>query len=226
MSKSLTRLAVLAVAATTIATPALAEGEWSGNVTLTTDYVFRGITQTNEGPAVQGGFDWASDSLYVGTWAWAIDYDNGTSAEVDFYGGFTPTVGVFDLDIGAIYYYYPDAPDDPEQNFFEVYAGGSTTIGEFLDVGASVAYSPEFYGETGQAFYYAASAGIPLGEFFGIDATVGYSSGDEDEGFTDYVDYSIGLTTSFEGFDFDARYIDTDLEGVDESFVLSVSRAL
>ncbi|WP_084397838.1 TorF family putative porin [Henriciella aquimarina] len=226
MSKSFTRLAVLAAAASVMATPAIAEGEWSGNVTLTSNYVFRGITQTDEGPAVQGGFDYASDSFYVGTWASAIDYDNGTSAEIDFYGGWTPTVGVFDLDIGAIYYYYPDAPDDPEQNFAEVYAGASTTLGEFVDVGASIAYSPEFYGETGDAFYYSASAGIPLGEYFGVDASVGYSSGDEDEGFTDYTDWSIGLTTSVEGFDFDFRYIDTDLDSVDESFVVSVSRAL
>ena len=227
MSRSFTRFAVLAAAASAMAVPALAqEGEWSGNVTLTSNYVFRGITQTDEGPAVQGGFDFASDSFYVGTWASAIDYDDGTSAEIDLYAGWTPTVGVFDLDIGAIYYYYPDAPDDPEQNFVEGYAGGSTTLGEFLDVGASVAYSPEFYGETGQAFYYAASAGVPLGEFFGIDATVGYSSGDEDEGFTDYTDWSVGLTTSVAGFDLDFRYIDTDLDAVDESFVVSVSRAL
>lgn len=227
MSRSFTRFAVLAAAASAMAVPALAqEGEWSGNVTLTSNYVFRGITQTDEGPAVQGGFDFASDSFYVGTWASAIDYDDGTSAEIDLYAGWTPTVGVFDLDIGAIYYYYPDAPDDPEQNFVEVYAGGSTTLGEFLDVGASVAYSPEFYGETGQAFYYAASAGVPLGEFFGVDATVGYSSGDEDEGFTDYTDWSVGLTTSVAGFDLDFRYIDTDLDAVEESFVVSVSRAL
>ncbi|MEQ8558866.1 MAG: TorF family putative porin [Henriciella sp.] len=226
MSKSFTRLAVLAAAASIAAAPALAEGEWSGNVTLTSDYVFRGITQTDGAPMVQGGFDYASDSFYVGTWASGVDFGDGTSTEIDFYGGWTPTVGVFDLDIGAIYYYYPDAPDDPSQNFVEVYAGGSTTLGDFVEVGASVAYSPDFYLETGDAFYYSASAGIPLGEQFGLDASIGYSAGDEDEGFVDYSDWSIGLTTSVEGFDLDFRYIDTDLEGVDESFVVSVSRAM
>ena len=163
MSKSFTRLAAIAMAATTVAAPALAEGEWSGNVAITSDYVFRGISQTDGAPTVSGGFDWASDSFYVGTWASGVDFGDGTSTEIDVYAGFTPTVGVFDLDLGAIYYIYPDAPDEPEQNFVELYAGASTTVGEFLDLGASVAYSPEFYYETGQAFYYAASAGVPLG---------------------------------------------------------------
>ena len=175
---------------------------------------------------VSGGFDWASDSFYVGTWASGVDFGDGTSTEIDIYAGFTPTVGAFDLDLGAIYYIYPDAPDDPEQNFVELYAGASTTVGEFLDVGASIAYSPEFYYETGQAFYYAASAGVPLGENFGLDATVGYSSGDEDEGFVDYTDYSVGVTTSFEGFDFDVRYIGTDLDDDDGSVVFTIARSM
>lgn len=225
MSKSFTRAAVLALAASVVATPALAEGEWSGNVTLTSDYVFRGITQTDGAPMIQGGFDYASDSFYVGTWASGVDFGDGTSTEIDVYAGWTPTVGVFDLDLGAIYYWYPDAPDNPSQNFVEVYAGASTTLGEFVEVGASVAYSPDFYLETGDAFYYAASAGIPLGESFGLDATIGYSDFESSVG-GDYTDYSLGLTTSLEGFDFDFRYIGTDISGNDDTFVVSVSRAL
>lgn len=224
MSKSFTRAAVMALAASVVATPALAEGEWSGNVTLTSDYVFRGVTQTDGAPMIQGGFDFASDSFYIGTWASGVDFGDGTSTEIDVYAGWTPTVGVFDLDLGAIYYWYPDAPDDPSQNFVEVYAGAGTTLGEFVDVGASVAYSPDFYLETGDAFYWSASAGIPLGESFGLDATVGYSDFQDAGG--DYTDYSVGLTTSLEGFDFDFRYIGTDIDGNDDTFVVSVSRAL
>ncbi|MGB3625702.1 MAG: TorF family putative porin [Henriciella sp.] len=224
MSKSFTKVAVLALAASVVATPALAEGEWSGNVTLTSDYVFRGVTQTDGAPMVQGGFDFASDEFYIGTWASGVDFGDGTSTEIDVYAGWTPTVGVFDLDLGAIYYWYPDAPDDPSQNFVEVYAGAGTTLGEFVDVGASVAYSPDFYLETGDAFYWSASAGIPLGESFGLDASIGYSDFQDTGG--DYTDYSVGLTTSLEGFDFDFRYIGTDIDGNDDTFVVSVSRAL
>ena len=225
MSKSFTRAAVLAVAASVVATPALAEGEWSGNVTLSSDYVFRGFTQTDGAPMISGGFDFASDDFYIGTWASGVDFGDGTSTEIDVYAGWTPTVGVFDLDLGAIYYWYPDAPDDPSQNFVEVYAGGSTTLGEFVEVGASVAYSPDFYLESGDAFYWAASAGIPLGESFGLDSTIGYSDFQDLSG-ADYTDWSIGLTTALEGFDFDFRYIGTDVDGNDDSFVVAVSRAL
>ncbi|WP_300376116.1 TorF family putative porin [Henriciella sp.] len=226
MSRSFTRAALLAAVVGIGASPALAqEGAWSGNVTLTSDYVFRGITQTDGAPMVQGGFDYANDDFYVGTWASGVDFGDGTSTEIDFYGGWTPSVGVFDLDIGAIYYYYPDAPDNPSQNFVEVYAGGSTTLGDFVEVGASVAYSPDFYLETGDAFYWSGSAGIPLGENFGLDATIGYSDFEESVG-GDYTDYSLGLTTSFSGFDLDLRYIGTDIDSNDDTFVVSLSRSL
>ncbi|MEM1106471.1 MAG: TorF family putative porin [Pseudomonadota bacterium] len=209
---------------------AQAEGEFSGTLTLTSDYVFRGITQTDGAPTVQGSFDWASDSFYIGTWASGVDFGDGTSTEIDLYAGWTPSYGNFDFDVGAIYYIYPDAPDDPEQNFVEVYAGAGTTLGEVLDVGASIAYSPEFYAETGGAVYYSFAAGLPIGDTpFSVDASIGYQAflDDDDCPDCDYGDYSIGVTTSFEGFDFDLRFIDTyDLDGNDESVVISVSRSL
>ncbi len=229
MSTRLKLLSLAAIMGVGFSAAGHAEGEFSGNVTLTSDYVFRGITQADGAPMVQGGFDWASDQFYVGTWASGVDFGDGTSTEIDIYAGFTPTVGAFDLDLGAIYYLYPDAPDDPEQNFIELYGGASTTLGETLEVGASIAYSPEFYAETGQAVYLAATAGIPLGEQFGLDASVGYSEFLDDDDCPDcsYGDFSVGLTTAAAGFDFDARFIDTfDLDGNDEKFVVSVSRSL
>ncbi len=227
MGRTFSKAMMLAVAAGGFVAPAaLAEGEFSGNVAITTDYVYRGVTQSDGAPMVSGGFDWASDEFYVGTWASGVDFGDGTSTEIDFYGGWTPTVGQFDLDIGLIYYLYPDAPDDPEQNFVEVYAGGSTTIGMF-DLGASYAYSPEFYGESGSAGYTSFSAGVPLGENFGVDASVGFSDFYDDN--TDsYTDYSLGVTTSIEDYvDLDFRFITTSgLDGNDEAFVVTVSRGL
>jgi uncharacterized protein (TIGR02001 family) len=226
MGKTLNRAMLLAMTMGAFTAPtAIAEGEFSGNIAITSNYVFRGFTQADGAPAVQGGFDWASDSFYVGVWGSGVDFGDGTSTEVDIYAGFTPTVGAFDLDLGVIYYLYPDAPDEPEQNFIELYAGASTTLGIF-DVGASYAYSPEFYGETGAAGYLAGSIGTALGENFGIDATLGYSDS-YDDGFESYTDYSVGLTTSVgEYVDLDFRFIATDLDDLDEAFVITVSRGL
>ena len=89
----------------------------TGNVGFFSQYVFRGLTQTNREPALQGGFDYGHASgLYAGTWAsnisWLRDggsYNAGGSLEWDFYGGFKGTFGKTDFtyDVGALYYWYP-----------------------------------------------------------------------------------------------------------------------
>lgn len=212
------------------ASAASAEGSWSANVSLVSDYTFRGVTQTDGAPTIQGGFDYEGSGFYVGTWASGVDFGDGTSTEIDIYGGFTPSYNGIDFDFGAIAYLYPDAPDDPAQNFVEVYAGASTTLGDTLEVGASVAYSPDFYLETGGAFYTSVSAGLPLGESpFSLSASLGYQSftDDDDCSDCDYGDYSIGVSTSYEGFDFGLSFVDTfDLDGNDEAVVFSIGRSM
>src|SRR5262252_11218333 len=96
------------------------EPDWTGtgNIGFFSQYVFRGLTQTNEKPAVQGGFDLAHKSgFYVGTWAsninWvsdAVPPPNSVSAsmEWDFYGGYKGSLPAdFGYDLGVLYYYYP-----------------------------------------------------------------------------------------------------------------------
>ncbi|MEO1474307.1 MAG: TorF family putative porin, partial [Pseudomonadota bacterium] len=61
---------------------AAAEGEFSGNVTLTSDYVWRGISQSNEDLAIQGGFDYANGMFYAGTWASSIDFEFTSQATI------------------------------------------------------------------------------------------------------------------------------------------------
>lgn len=90
----------------------------TGNIGLYSQYIFRGLTQTDRRPALQGGFDYAhSSGFYAGTWAsnvsWLQDgtppaYSSGGSLEWDFYGGLKGSiVGDFTYDVGTLYYYYP-----------------------------------------------------------------------------------------------------------------------
>jgi uncharacterized protein (TIGR02001 family) len=89
----------------------------TGNVGLFSQYIFRGLTQTNRQPALQGGFDYShSSGVYVGTWAsnisWLKDggqYKDGGSLEMDIYGGYKGTFGKTDFtyDAGLLYYWYP-----------------------------------------------------------------------------------------------------------------------
>lgn len=215
--------------------PALAEtdeglpGEFSANVSFTTNYLYRGITQSNDGPAIQGGFDYAVDRFYAGIWGSSVEWTD-TSLEVDYYAGFTPEYKMFAFDIGVLYYSYPDAPDEPEQNFVELYAGASTTIEEKVEVGFTVAFSPEFYGETGQAFYPSFDVSVPLGEYFSVGGHYGYKSFSDDPadgGAEDYSEWNISATASYEGFDFTVGYSDTSEEAGDENdtFFASIGRS-
>ena len=86
--------------------------DWTvtGNLSLASDYRFRGISQTNKQPAISGGFDVAhSSGFYIGNWNSNIDSDffQGANIEMDFYGGYKGTLADFGYDLGAIYYYYP-----------------------------------------------------------------------------------------------------------------------
>lgn len=209
-------------------------GDLSANVALTNVYVFRGIDQTNEKAAIQGGFDYAHDSgIYLGAWGSNVDFGDGDDAtmELDLYGGYSGSFGDVGYDVGVIYYAYPNS--DAEYEFFELYGSVS---GEFEAVGlsAGLAWSPDYFAESGDSLY--ANAGISYGitDNFGVDAGLGYQWIDETDvfGTPDYLDWTIGATYSWDNFAIDGRYTDTDLDDDDcfggsdlcsERFILSLS---
>ncbi|TPW04198.1 MAG: hypothetical protein FD124_2716 [Alphaproteobacteria bacterium] len=109
-----------------------AETTVSGNVALTSDYAFRGISQTDQDPALQGGFDMASGIFYAGTWASSIDFAaQSAELELDVYAGVTPTVGPVTFDLGVVGYLYPSASDDAsELDFWELKGGAKISPAE------------------------------------------------------------------------------------------------
>ena len=139
------------------ATSAQAEIEISGNVALTSDYKFRGISQSNEDPAIQGGFDVGFENgIYIGTWGSTVDFDvssadgglNG-SLELDYYVGWGSDIGDsgFAIDVGYLYYDYP-GDDGVEGDYQELYGSLS-----WNDLAVGVAYSDDYYAETGTFTY-------------------------------------------------------------------------
>ena len=202
-------------------------GEFTGNIAIATDYVYRGVTQTDGGPAVSGGFDYAVDLFYVGVWASNVEWD-GTSVEIDYYGGFTPSYGQFAFDVGFLYYSYPDSPDGPEQDFFEFYAGASTEIVDGLEAGVKLSFSPDFYGETGEAYYPELNVSYSFMDNYSVSGHVGYQAFDDDMMGDDYTDWNIAFTYSWDWFDVSLGYFDTsDRVGGDDDgrVVLSLSRS-
>ena len=120
--------------------PALPFGfSFSGSAAVTTDYRFRGLTQTQNDPAVQAGFTLAHDSgLYLGLWGSNVDFGEGSpSLELDPSIGFATTLESFAskpvLDVGMVYYNYPSADD---LNWLEFY--GKLTFASVFTEGDSL----------------------------------------------------------------------------------------
>ncbi len=245
--KKLLGLAILAGAATSGA--AYAEPSFSGNVALTTDYLFRGISQTEHSPTVQGGFDYSNGIFYAGTWASGVDFGlNGgadvASLELDLYAGIKPTTGPVTWDLGVIGYFYPDSVDPvgTDVDYWEFKVAPSISPIEGLTVGAALYYSPEFTTSTDSALYYELNGSYAISDMFSVSAAVGHQTSDqtgyfvlEDATTTDeYTTWNIGGTLSVSGFGIDLRYYDTDEDITnfngetvsDGTVVLAVKRAL
>jgi uncharacterized protein (TIGR02001 family) len=237
MNKTLAGLAVAATAMVAGVSAAHAEGAVTGNVALATDYAFRGISQTEGGPAIQGGFDYTNGIFYAGTWASNVAAATISSGglELDAYAGIAPSVGPFSLNFGVIGYFYPGADDDgAELDFFEGKASASFSPVESLTLTGSLFYSPEFTLETGEAFYYELAGAFAVTDAFGVKASYGVQ--DVDDYADSYSNWSVGATYAVHGFTVGLSYVDTedafdlgyaiDESDADERVILSVSRAL
>ena len=189
----------------------------SANVALATEYRFRGISQTDRDPAIQGGFDYGHESgLYIGTWASNVSFTDG-GTEIDVYAGWSGDVAEnLSLDLGVLYYGYPE---DNDADYVEIYG----SVGFF---GATVGlnYSPEYTYDTGDYFYLYGDYSLPLGESgLSLDAHVGWNLFEDDDALTsfgldngdNYIDYSIGLTFPFAGVDLSLAYVGTDVSKSD-----------
>ncbi|PLW68485.1 TorF family putative porin [Pseudohalioglobus lutimaris] len=213
--------------------------EISANVALVSDYRFRGISQSDEDIAIQGGFDLGFDNgIYIGTWGSSVDFDSidgfDGSLELDYYVGWGMDVGENSaIDVGYLYYDYP-GDDGDAGDYQEIYGSFS-----WHDLTLGMAYSDDYYGDTDKFFYYYADYSWGFAENWSLDFHVGYNDLDEDGGFLSddedtYTDYSVGVTWSVLGVDLGATYVGTTLDedevfGTDwgdDTVVVSISKSM
>ena len=231
MRKSLVTIAVLgtlalptAVFAADAAPAAAPAYTISYNVGLFSQYIFRGLTQTDKKPALQGGVDFSHASgLYAGAWgsniSWLEDgayYDN-SSLELDVYGGYRNTVGETGLgyDFGVLQYIYPghNLTANTTANTTELY--GALSYKWLQAKFSSVVSDDAFNSEDGTGTYYAElNANIPLADS-GITANLHLGrqkfDGQTLDNLYTYTDWKIGATKSFaNGVNVGAFYADTD----------------
>ncbi len=151
--------AVLAATGTVTAQAAGLSGKLSGNIGLTNNYLFRGVTQTSDQAAVQGGLDYEHDSgFYAGTWLSNVGSGAGAlytagnpgNFEQDWYGGYGFAAGGVDLDVGVILYTYPVGPG--KFDYAELYVNGSW---EWLTGGIAYTFDKEdSAADTGDLYIY------------------------------------------------------------------------
>jgi len=199
--------------------------ELSANVALTTDYVFRGVSQSDEHAAIQGGFDATYGILYAGVWASSLDFGgnaNGDIAdiELDIYAGITPSFGPIDLDLGVIGYFYPDASDTGAELDFVEFKGGATVKPlENVSLGGTVYYSPEYTGKLGETWTLEGKLEVELPKLAALtptfSAVVGTVIGEDNSGILygqdDYAYWNAGIGFAYDKFSLDVRYWDTDV---------------
>lgn len=183
----------------------------SFNLGAATDYVFRGVSQTNNEGQIYGGADATLYGIgYAGVWVSNVEFGNGTDLEYDIYGGIKPTIGVVNLDLGVYYYGYTNQPTGSHEDYVEYKAAASTAVGP-ATVGALVFYSPEFFGKTGKATYYEINGAVPVAEKVSVSGAVGHQ---EIEGPADYNTWNLGVSYALnDTVGFDLRYHDTDEHG-------------
>jgi uncharacterized protein (TIGR02001 family) len=206
----------LAAAAATVALSGAAMAEelkLSYNVGVASDYVFRGVSQTQEDPQIFGGIDATYGIGYAGVWASNVDFGaDDPTAEIDLYAGVKPTVGDTALDLGVVYYGYVDDKGltPGSYSYFELKAAASKPVGP-ATVGLAFYYSPEFPGKTGNAMYYELNGSLPVMEKLSLSAALGHQ---EIDSAGDYATWNIGATYALTpNLAADLRYSDTDEHG-------------
>ncbi len=218
---SVLTLAVLA----SLSSVAMAEGSphtLTGNLSFVSDYQFRGVSQTDEDLAIQGGFDYAHASgFYAGVWGSNIEWAPA-NLELDIYGGYSGSAGDLGYNVGLLQYVYPDFDD---ANTTEMY-GGVTYKGFGLK--ASYSLSDYFSANNSDGtVYWDASYTYTFDNQMALGLHYGYTSGKGAQ--DDYADWKIGLNVPVGKFTVGVAYVGTDGDGkdiygkyADERLILSV----
>ncbi|SDR72040.1 conserved hypothetical protein [Halopseudomonas sabulinigri] len=210
---------------------AIGEIDASMTVTLATDYIWRGQSQTDGAGAIQGSLDFAHESgLYIGAWASNVDADDfgGASVEIDYYAGYGGAITddiTYDLS-WATYTYPKNSSIDVEEALASLSLYGFT-------LGAKYAYDPSSALYTYIDYGFDLPWDMGLGLHYGLTDTKDPLNGvDGDE---EYGDWAVSIGKTVLGLDMALMYSDTDLgddcaysdsDSCDANFTFSVSKSL
>jgi uncharacterized protein (TIGR02001 family) len=203
----------------------------TGNVALTTEYFFRGFSQTNDSPAIQGGLNLnykATDWMTATAGVWASNVDAGTAngtMELDYIAGLAivpPMLPDLTVNPGFTYYSYPGSNNvgtvatANEPDFYEWQLGATYNFGLFT-LGGFYAYSPDFNLNSGTGHYTQAKVVVPLG-YVDLSGSWGRQRIEKNGawGGPDYSDYKLAAAAKVWGLDLELAYIDTSVNAAQQ----------
>lgn len=181
------------------------------NAAATSEYMFRGISQTDDHPAIQAGAGYSfSNGFYVGAWASNVDFGESTDAEIDTFVGWNGDLNDnFNLDVQLVRYNYVGEPDGVDYAYNELI--GKVSFAE--NYSATLGYTNDFLNTDTDSFYGAVGGSWAVGNEVNLTAGLGYTTvqGPEDG----YLDYSVGVNRDFGPVNIGLGYIGTDSSGED-----------
>lgn len=202
------KIKLLIIGFTIITVAQFAHAEVSITGTLASDYVFRGVSQTDNSPAVQLGIDYENKSgFYAGAWASNVDFGDDANAEIDFLAGFSGNFNQSSAyDISYVYYTYTGYGNDEDINYGEVIFNTY-----FNSLTLTFAYAPDFVNSGESAQYVSAAYDFHFPQEYLLKIQAGYSMGDamQDE---EYIDYSATVAKTWNNFELTAAVINTNLD--------------
>ncbi len=193
-------LLALSVALAASAMPTIASAQLAFNVGATTDYRYRGVSQTQLKPAVQGGLDFTAGGFYAGAWAstirWIKESGGDSNIEVDLYGGYKGEITKgLGFDVGVLPYISPSndlATDADTQEIYGALTFGPATV-KYSHAVSNLFGAPDSKG----SYYLDLSATFDVGGWM-LTPHIGYQKV-KCSGCISYTDYSITLSKDFNG---------------------------
>lgn len=195
-----------AIAATLLAGSGASMAELTGNVAVVSDYVFDGVSQTDNGPALQGGVDYAMESgLYVGFWGSTVDFGPGTDSnlETDWYIGYGFGDENVAFDFGFVWYQY--LPTDDDIDYSEIWVG--VTFAENFTL--KYWYADDYANLGVSSSRLKATYSVAINDDWSIPLE--YTFTDPEEG-DSYNHFKIGAATAFDPINVELSYQKTDID--------------
>lgn len=154
--------------------------QFTANLGVTSNYVWRGVTQSDDGISVSAGLDYSNKGFYLGTWLGTVDYNDDTKAEYDLFGGYQLAIDNINLDLGYIYYGFVGENDI---NSSEFYVKGSY---EQLAMGVSILADSQAGDDFADNIYYEISHPFAITDSLSLNLHAGYYDFAHGDNYSDF----------------------------------------